>query len=165
MKHSFPGRWLAGVVVAGFLAGCGEHGHDHSHGKGAGAPGGTHAHDSAHGGVAVELGEHQFQLDVVADPGAGQLKAWVMDGHMENFVRLSLPAIDLEIAGSGATQALRLAAQANAGSGETVGDTSQFQGEATWLKGFTNFSARIARIEIRGQIFTNINFSYPAAAH
>lgn len=159
MKLHSLSQCVSLVVVAGILVGCGDHDHDQNRHEGGTA--GGHRHTSTHGGVAVELGEHQFQLDVAVDAAAGQMKAWVMDGHMENFVRLPLSAIDIEVVSGGTTQTVRLAAQANAGSGETVGDTSQFQGEAPWLKGLTNFSGRIGRLEVRGQTFTNIVFTHP----
>src|SRR5690606_9942824 len=81
---------VVSVILAGLmLSGCGD----------PRATGGAegHSHDSAHGGVAVELGEHQYHLDFLADPGAGKLQVWIMDAHVENFVRVPLPSIDVSI--------------------------------------------------------------------
>ena len=80
-SHPIPAFALTLALLSG--AGCGDHDHDH----GSAARGG-HKHGSKQGGVAVELGEHQYQLDVLHDPAEGALNAWVMDGHMENFVRI-----------------------------------------------------------------------------
>jgi hypothetical protein len=149
---------LASLLAVAWLSGCGDHDHA-SH-----APsGGGHKHESAHGGVAVELGEHQFHLDFVVDSAAGTMKAWIMDGHAENFVRVPLPSFEVVVVTGTSTQNLALAAQANTASGETVGDSSQFQGEAGWLKGLTQFNATVPRIEIRGSTFTDVRFGYPAA--
>lgn len=137
------------------LTGCGEHRHDPV------AAGGGHHHGSIHGGVAVELGEHQYQLDLVNDPATGRMKGWVMDGHMENFVRLPVKSFEISVVAAGSTQQVTLTAQANAGTGETVGDTSQFQGESAGLRGLTNFTGTLHELEIRGASFRQVRFEYP----
>ncbi len=146
---------LALAAATGVLTSCGDHDHDHP------SAGGGHKHGSAHGGVLVELGEHQYQLDVLADPGTGTLKAWVMDGHAENFVRVALPALELTLQAGGQSRAISLEAQADAATGEAKGDTSLFLGQADWLKGVTNFQGSIPQMEIRGSKFENLKFAYP----
>lgn len=146
-----------GLSVTLWLTGCGDPNHAHSSGGGGG-----HRHQSVHGGVAVELGNHQFHLDFLHDPANGTLSAWVMDAHAENFVRVPLKSFAIHIATADQTNTLTLSAVAQASTGETVGDTSQFRGEAPWLKGLTQFSAQIDAIEIRGQRFANLAFRYPA---
>lgn len=153
-------RLLAAPLAAAtalLLAGCGEHDHaGHDHGDEG------HSHDSLQGGLAVELGDHQFQLDLLAVPETGQLKAFIMDAHVENFVRVPLKSFDLMIEPAGGpAKTLTLAAQANAASGETVGDTSAFLGQADWLKGVTNFTAILPQLEIRGQTFRGVAIRYP----
>ena len=154
--QSIPAFALTLALLSG--AGCGDHDHDH----GASA-GGGHKHGSKQGGVAVELGEHQFQLDVLHDPAAGVLTAWVMDGHMENFIRIPAPSFAVTVKAGGATNTVSLQAIANAATGETVGNTSQFRGEAAWLKGLTTFQATVDALEIRGSRFQSVSFSYPGA--
>lgn len=149
---------LGVLLTVALLSGCGEHDH-----AAEGTSGGGHHHGSAHGGVAVELGEHQYQLDFLADPDAGTLKAWVMDGHVENFVRVPLPSFDVVVLTATGTQTLSLVACANPASGETVGNTSQFEAEAPWLKGLGRFSATVPRVEIRGTTFTDVRFEYPGS--
>lgn len=168
------GRKLRSVVVAGALVaagGCGDAGpqsgatHDHDHGQEpahAPAEGNGHKHGSQHGGVAVELGEHQYHLDFLHDPATGTLTAWVMDAHAENFVRIAAGSIPLSVTVGDAKQALVLSAVANPSTGETVGDTSQFRGEAAWLKGVTSFRAVVDDLEIRGTRFQAVPFRYPA---
>jgi hypothetical protein len=140
------------AALAAFI-GCADHEH--------GAAG--HRHESAHGGVAVELGEHQFYLDFLHDPVTGTLKAWVMDAHLENFVRIPAHALDLAISSGGMTNELTLVPVANPATGEVVGDTSQFEGQAEWLKHITNFSARVEEIEVRNARFHNVTFDYPGS--
>ncbi len=156
-QHSFIAlRSIAGLSALAFL-GVGCDNHDH-----AAHSGGGHKHGSAHGGVAVELGDHQFHLDFLAEPGTGTLKAWVMDAHAENFVRITNGSIALKVSVDAAERDLELTAQANATTGETVGDTSQFEGKADWLKGVQRFNAVVPQVQLRGLTFTNVAFSYPA---
>ena len=147
---------LALAVTAGLLAGCDSH--DHSAKS---SPGGGHHHGSAHGGVAVELGDHQFHLDFLHDPAAGTLTAWVMDAHAENFVRVPLPSFNVEISHGKSNAVVTLSAMANDSSGEKVGDTSQFRGESAALQGVTNFTGTVTDIQIRGFRVSGVTFQYP----
>ena len=160
MKHQQAFRMGMAAVVAAFttiVGGCDSHDHaEHSGG------GGGHKHESAHGGVAVELGEHEFQLDFLAEPATGTLKAWVMDAHAENFVRVTNSAWAVRIETSGGVKELELQAQANATTGEKLGDTSQFEGRADWLKGMERFKAEVPALELRGKRYGNVSFTYPA---
>ena len=155
------GGWVvaaAAAVVFG-AGGCGE-GPRGNVGAGVGDDHG-HRHGSVHGGVLVELGEHQYQLDLLHDPSNGVLTAWVMDGHVENFVRIPLRTFDVTVVSGTSTQTISLAARANGGTGESVGDTSQFQGEAAGMKGLTQFTGTVSKIEIRGAVFEGVKFRYP----
>lgn len=142
------------------VAGCGDHDHDHGSSAGEG-----HHHGSAHGGVAVELGEHQFQLDFLLDPAAGTLTAWVMDGHVENFVRIPLRAFDVQVIAADKTNLVTLEAVANVSTGETVGDSSMFRGGADVLKGLAKFSGRVGPLEFRGTRLPAASFEYPSTPH
>lgn len=164
-----PGLLLLMATTAMLLAGCGNHDgdrdHDHAHAPGAHAETtkAGHHHESAHGGVGIELGEHQFFLDVLATPENGTLELWVMDGHAENFIRVPWAKLDLEFtAGGVAPQVISLQPQASTASGETLGDTSYFRGSAAGLKGQAHFTARIPALEIRGSTFRDVQFDYPA---
>lgn len=126
------------------------HGHDHGHG---------HSHDALHGGKVIVLGEEAFHLEVVHDPASGRLTLYVLDSHMENFVRLSSPTISTSLTVDGAQHTLELAAVAQSATGETVGDTSQFSAQADWLRNAGKISGQIETIEIRGGLFTNIVFN------
>jgi hypothetical protein len=118
--------------------------------------GGGHTHQAPHGGTLVEVGQHAYNLELVRDPAAGKLTAYVLDGHAENFIRISAPAIELTAFTGGEKRALTLRAVANSATGETVGDTSQFEGEADWLKNTGEFPGEIPAIEIRGTRFQNV---------
>jgi hypothetical protein len=118
-----------------------------------------HAHTAPHGGTLVELGDHQYNLELVRDAAAGTLMIYILDAHAENFVRVPLKSIEVSVRVGERPEKVSLAATANALSGETVGDTSQFTGSAAWLKGKGEFNGTIAEIEIRGARFKDVAFS------
>lgn len=132
-----------GVLLA--LSGCGRK-EDH-------AAHATHVHVSPHGGLLVELGEHAYNAELVRDTDAGKLTVYILDGHAENFVRLALPSIDLVAYAGGERRTLALRAVANSITGETVGNTSQYEAQADWLKSVGAFNGEIGVVEIRGTKF------------
>ena len=117
---------------------------------------GGHSHQAPHGGTLVEVGEHAYNIELVRDPAAGKLTAYVLDGHAENFIRISAPAIELVAFTGGEKRPLTLRAVANPATGETVGDTSQFEVQADWLKNTAEFPGEIPALEIRGTRFQNV---------
>lgn len=119
--------------------------------------GGGHAHRPLMGGELVEIGEHQFNLELKFDAARGVLQAWVLDGHAENYVRVTMDAFDVQEAG-GARRTVTLRATANAMTGETAGDTSFFEGEAPWLREFKHFDGVVKAIRVRGVDFRDIEF-------
>jgi hypothetical protein len=58
----------------------------------------AHGHDPQHGGVVLELGEHEGHLEVVHDATAGTLTAWVYDAEMKP-VASEAPTINLSKGG------------------------------------------------------------------
>lgn len=150
------------VALLGWsLMGCGS-GHDHDH---AGPDHGDeethshgHEHVAPHGGAAVVLGEELYHLEFVLSPESGLLSCYVLDGHMENFVRIAAEEISVTI--DGETE-VRLAAVANRATGEAVGSTSQFQASVDWANEKQQFGATIPKIEVKGTVFDNVTFRYP----
>jgi hypothetical protein len=139
-----------------FVSACSKKSGDgHAHG---------HHHTAPHGGTLVELGEHQFNLEVVRDAAAGTFTAYVLDGHAENFVRVPLPAIPITAMVNGMPQPLLLTASANPATGETVGNTSAFTAQADWLKTTGSFDVTIPALEIRGSTFADVKFNFPKGA-
>ena len=128
----------------------GHEGHGHGHGGG-------HAHKPLMGGELVEVGEHQFNLEFKFDAARGVLQAWVLDAHAENFVRVAMPSFEVREAG-GAKRTVVLQAVANPISGETVGDTSSFEGAAPWLGGIKHFDGVVKAVTVRGVEFRDIGF-------
>lgn len=154
-------RILLLTLVPLLAIGCGRS-HDHAHDKAANgdAHGHGHAHTAPHGGQLVEVGDHQFNVELVLDRETGRLAAYVLDGHAENFVRIAQPAIEVRL--KDPARVLSLAAVANPATGETVGNTSQFEATAPWLKSAGDVAGEIVRLEIRGATFSALSFSLQA---
>ena len=145
------------VAVLGFLTGCGDAPHEHH----AGEKPHKHEHTPPHGGTAVVLGKEQFHLELVRDATNGLMQVYVLDSHMENFVRLTNTTIELAVQVDGKSQMLSLNAVAATASGETVGDTALFEARAEWLKTTTNFDGTIKALTVRGAQFKDVTFNFP----
>jgi len=125
--------------------------------------GGGHAHTSPRGGTLVEIGDHVAQVDLVLDPAAGELHAYVMDGHASRAVRIAQETLAVTVGEGTETFELPLAAAADPLSGETVGDTSHFSAVSERLKGRTTFSGRIGPIRVFGKDCEPVAFRYGGA--
>lgn len=120
-----------------------------------------HEHTAPHGGTPVVLGSEAYHLELVRDGGAGKLQAYVLDGELENFVRCNAPALEVEALVNGQPTRLVLGAVANSATGESVGDTALFEGQAEWLKTLTQFDATLKSITVRGTTFAEVKFNFP----
>jgi hypothetical protein len=119
-----------------------------------------HVDQPPHGGTPVALGE-AYNLELVRDPSTGLLQAYVLDDEMEEFVRSSAPSVEIDAKVAGTAKVVILKAVPNTATGETVGDTSQFQGQADWLKGTAPFDGAVVSITVRGTLFSGVRFSFP----
>ena len=107
------------------------------------------------------LGAEIYHLEFILDPASGQLSAYVLDGEMENFIRIAAPSFEVVATVGGVKQTLFLAAVANYATGEKTGDTSLFATSADWLKTTKSFDAVVTQIEIRGTTFSDVKFNFP----
>lgn len=129
----------------------------------AAAAGAHHGHVAPHGGTLVELGEHQFVLELAFDAERGVLQAWWLDGHAENFVRVALPGFVVDATAGGATRRLEFRPVASAVTGETVGATAQFEAPAAWLAAAKSFDGVIQAVTVRGVGFAGVSFRFATA--
>lgn len=143
---------ILALVSLGFFCGC-ERRSDHAKGAGT-AP--THQHAAPHGGILIEVGDHQFNVELVHDAAAGTLTLYTLDAHAENFVRIAMPAIEIAINAGGQTRSLTLLPVANAATGETVGATSQYQVQAEWLKDLSRLNGTVILLDFNGAKFTQV---------
>ena len=153
-----PSVLVLAAAVAIFAAGCG--GGD-APAKSAAEPAHHHEHVPPHGGTAVELGHEQFHLELVRDVAVGKLTAYVMDGELEKFIRITAPSFSVVAQVGGAAQTLVFQPVANAATGEKPGDTSQFEAAADWLKTTPAFDAVLPEITVRGTAFKDVRFNFP----
>lgn len=117
-----------------------------------------------HGGFAVPLGDDAYQMEFVLDSTTGKMDAYILDGEMENFVRISAPSFDVAVQLPNGTNIvhslLHFAAVANPATGETVGKTSQFEAQAGWLKGANNFVGVLQEINVEGTVFKGVYLDF-----
>ena len=145
---------LAGVVALG-QAGCGGgHEQDHSHDK-------PHHHDPPHGGAGVTLGDEAAHIEFLADAETGTMTAWFFTPHMERYLRIKAESFAVLAKLPDGEARLTFTAVANAGTGETVGDTSQFVARADWLGGAGSFDAVLQEVSVRGRVYRSVAFNYP----
>jgi hypothetical protein len=149
MKFSL--RLLPLALGFALLVGCDRH--DHAAEK----KGGSHAHTAPHGGALIEVGEHAYNLELLREPAAGKLTVWVLDGHAENFVRIKAAALEATATVGSDKKTVSLKAVANPATGETVGDTSQFEAQADWLKGSLPVEVTFTPFEIKGRRFEGLS--------
>ena len=121
-----------------------------------------HEHKPPHAGTAIELGNEQYHIELVRDATAGKLTAYILDGELENFVRITAPAILMNATFPGRVESLRLQAIANSVTGEHLGDTSQFEAQGEWIKTVNTFDGIFPHLQIRSANFTNVAFNFPA---
>jgi hypothetical protein len=121
----------------------------------------AHEHHTPHGGTAVELGNEEYHLELVLDLTTGRLQAYVLDGEMENFVRIAAESFEITAQQPGHETQLVLKAVPNRATGETVGDTSQFEAQADVLKSATNFNATLKQLTVRGKVYSDVKFNFP----
>ena len=107
------------------------------------------------------LGTEQYHLEFIRDATNGLMQVYVLDSHMENFVRLTNTTIEVSVQVDGKSRVLSFNAVATTASGETVGDTALFEARAEWLKTTTNFDGTIKALTVRGARFENVTFNFP----
>ena len=120
-----------------------------------------HQDQPPHGGTPVVLGDEQFHVELVRDPAAGSLRAYILDGEMEDFVRISARGFTILVDRDGRKEALGFKPVADLATGETVGDTSLFEARADWLKQTDHFKGVIQTLPIQDQTFQAVAFSFP----
>jgi hypothetical protein len=152
MKNAFA---LALVVV--LLIGCQEKRTAASCAQ----PPAKHHHFPPHGGTPVVLGNEEYHLEFILNPSEGKLQAFVMDGELENFVRIPARTFEVNAEVAGNQESLVFNAVASHATGETVGDTSAFEAHTDWLKTNTTFDATLKQITVRTKTYQNVQFNFP----
>ncbi len=121
--------------------------------------------DAPRGGTLVSLGEGFAHVEMILDPETGKLTAYALDDDAEDAVQLAQKEMEFQITlkqgGEKKNFTMKLAAVPNVLTGETVGDTSQFEGQSNNLKGVKEFDAVLSFIHTRGADFKDVPFNFP----
>ncbi len=122
-----------------------------------------HAHEPPHGGTAVTLGDEDAHLEFVRDAAAGKLTAYLLKPHMSGFWRTSVMQFEVAAKVGDKTEKLLFKAVVNPATGETVGDTAQFEVQADWLKTADKFDATLMELNLNlpGKTFKDVPFNFP----
>lgn len=100
-------------------------------------------------------------MEFVLDPAAGKLTAYLLAPHMSGFVRVPQTSFEVAARVAGRDELLQFQAVATPATGETVGDTSQFEARADWLKGRVAFDGVLKEITLKGSKYSNVAFKFP----
>ena len=120
-----------------------------------------HEHTPPHGGTPVVLGDEEYHLELVLDAASGKLQAFVLDGHLQDFVRLSAEFFEVTVKLPNKPETLLFRAVTTTATGEKVGDTALFETQADWLKTTTVFDAVLKALTVKGKKFENVAFNFP----
>lgn len=159
------------LVGALALGACDSHDHDHPHGDDHGHEHGGddhhgHVHFAPNGGHLIILGDTVAHLEVRLDEVSGKLTLNVLGSHAVAPVRTADASIAVEVTPEGGEAfTVETKPVANALTGETVGDSSQFEGRDDRLKGVEHFSGRIVSLNAVGATFSDIAFDYEPEGH
>ena len=149
---------LCSIMVAICVSGCGKASKSQS--DDAKVPAG-HEHHAPHGGTPVVLGQEEYHVEFVLDAARSKLLAYVMDGELENFVRVAASSFDVVALVDGSEETLTFRAVPSHATGETVGDTSLFEATATWLKTNLAFEGVVADLTVRSNNYSRVTFNFP----
>ncbi len=122
----------------------------------------AHAHQAPNGGTLVELGHHQFNLELLHDPAAGTLTVHVLNDHATGIVRLDALELPVVLRVGGSERRLALRPVENRLSSETAGDSSVFSAQADWLRDAAGLEGHFPAVTIRGLRFETVRFGLPA---
>ncbi|MGH7143091.1 MAG: hypothetical protein ACREJ2_03025 [Planctomycetota bacterium] len=131
------------------------------------APLAAHEHHAPHHGTLVVLDDDFAHVEIVVDKKTGAITAYVLDGEAENSVRIKQKTLTIHAsvpaAPGGGTKEITVTLNAVASdlTGETVGDSSEFSGQADDFKGLDSWDGSIAAIDVNGSSFKDVKFNFP----
>lgn len=113
-----------------------------------------------HGGTAVAVGHHKYNLELVRDADKGVLQAYVLNAHFDKFVAVLETNFTL-IARVGASEEKVNFERMPATPPSSDGSSYLFETRGDWIRSATNFQALIPTITLKGRTYTNIAFPFP----
>lgn len=124
----------------------------------------AHVHHPPHRGSLQVFGKEMAHMELVMDGKTGKLTAYALDGEAEHPVRLAQASIKIRVLRSIPQRPpfnLVLHAVANPLTGETVGDSSQYEADNEHLIGLSSFEGTFGPVNIRGIKFPSNKIKYP----
>jgi hypothetical protein len=124
----------------------------------------AHEHHAPHKGSLQVCGEEFSHYELVLDPATGTLTVYVLNGEAEEAVRVKQKQLVFKLKARGSKGApVKVVAKAVADelTGETVGDTSEFQATVPALKGVTAFDGVLLLGQVKGQSFKDLKIKHP----
>ena len=90
----------------------------------------SHHHEPPHGGTVIRLGDELFHMEWVKDTEAEIMRCYIMDGHLEQFIRIAQESFEVLIKPTnGQEVSWTFQAVENRAIGEKVGNTSEFHAQ------------------------------------
>lgn len=142
-----------GVLAIGLIAACSESA-DHSH-----------SHAPPMGGHLIELGDHEFQVEILLYPESGILEAYIWDGHAERDVRIAMKSLTVHVSVGDRSTAISLTGEANIYGKSVESKWSKFTGQHDSLKKIDHLEGTLDEITIAGKTFHNTAFHYHLGGH
>ena len=122
----------------------------------------AHTHDAKHGGIAVELGNEEFHVEFTYGDKSGVLQAYILDAHMENYVRIETHSFPASAVIDGNPHALIFTATSSAATGEKPGDSSLFEAPLPPVTGQPALQLSVPTLMVKGRTYTNVSATLPA---
>ncbi|MBN9689314.1 MAG: hypothetical protein J0M24_03665 [Verrucomicrobia bacterium] len=155
-----PASILCLSIFLTILAGCGDstpsadtsatHSHDD-----------VHRHSPPHGGTPVQLGNEVYHLELVPDPPANQMLAYLYDGHFHDLVMVAETNFTLQARFSNRVETLSFNRLPDPATGKRAEKSALFAARVDWLKDMVSFDGMLPSVELGGRGFTNVTFSFP----
>lgn len=151
------------AVILAVVTGCGKKESNHQHAnKSHHHTSHSHHHEPPHGGTVIRLGDELYHMEWVKDSEAGIMRCYIMDGHLEQFVRIAQETFEVLVRPTEGQQITWIFnAVENRATGEQVGSTSEFHAQLSELPDQNTFEGYIKNIHILEQRFENISFKFP----
>jgi hypothetical protein len=123
----------------------------------------THPYHAPHKGTIVRLGQarEEYHLELVHDPAAGKLIAYVLDHVAKEPIRAHSTSFELVVTDGAVKRTLTLSAVADPATGSTAADATRFEAQADWLKNLRRFEAELPYLKIGSTTFLRQPLSFP----
>jgi hypothetical protein len=157
-----PSRYsiLPVLIVLMMLAGCGDsmppaatsaaHSHDDDH-----------LHSPPHGGTPVQLGDEVYHLELVPDPPANQMLAYLYDGHFHDMVMVAETNFAIQARFNDRVETLSFNRLPDPATGKLPEKSALFAAKVGWLTNVVSFDGMLPSVEFGGRSFTNVTFPFP----